>query len=79
MKVTGKPVPFQGEKRQFIPGYKLTGPCPNCGADYSRDFEDNYLSYPTINEAMEYDCYCHKCEHEWAVNIEIRLTVRLTK
>lgn len=79
MRITGKPIPFQGEKRQYIPGYTLIGKCPKCEADYSRDFEDHYLSYPTINEAIEYDCYCHKCEHEWVAKIKISMRVRLVK
>ncbi len=79
MKITRSRTAYGDEidvKRFYIPGTKLTGECPKCGAKVAIDFGNEYLSYPSANEDFVYTTYCHKCEHEWPLTL--RLDVKLS-
>ena len=60
-----------------MPGLKLEGTCPKCGAPYEWDFGDQYLSYPQANAPNEVTCYCGPCEHEWKVTLRLNVTLEL--
>lgn len=62
-------------KRFYVP-CTARGACPKCQAPFERDFEEHYLSYPTMNSVQIITLYCEKCEHEWGV--PMRLDVTLT-
>jgi hypothetical protein len=64
-------------KRCYLPGVSLEGTCPKCGAPYARDCEDDYLSYPTVNEPFKETCYCAKCQHEWKVTLRLTITLEV--
>jgi hypothetical protein len=61
--------------------------CPKCGAEVEKDFEEDYLSYPSFNTAEDVNFYCWVrnpdptaeddlgCGHEWTEQIILRLTV----
>lgn len=79
MKLTNPSKPFEIEdgKRFYIPGAKLEGECPGCGAPYTHDFGEQYLSYPKVNTSHKVGCYCDKCDHEWSVRIRVNLSLEL--
>ncbi len=77
MKITCNGDPFHVDvKRLYVPAV-LEGKCPKCDADYTSDFMDHYLSYPTANEPFERGCYCQECMHEWKVTLKLNLTLEV--
>jgi hypothetical protein len=80
VKITGKAKSFEtGEKRFFVPGVKIAGRCPKCGAKYNDDFAEAYLSYPPANKTFERTLYCldESCGHEWAVCMRLSISLDL--
>lgn len=66
-----------GDKRFYVPGHYLEGTCPKCGAEYERDFENDYLSYPRANTPINVDCYCQRdgCGYDWSVTLRLNITL----
>jgi hypothetical protein len=80
LKLTGTVGPFDTDVKRFgLPGVKLEGVCPKCQAPFSRDFTDQYLSYPRANETIQVGLYCGPCEHEWEVPMRLRVTLELVE
>ena len=78
MEIVGKCTKYESdEKRFYIPGCKIVGSCPSCGAKWESDFGNDYLSYPTINAPFMFYCYCPKCHHEWQEKIRVNITLEL--
>lgn len=63
----------EGQKRHYLPGWKLTWTCPACGNKNTRDLGDDYLSHPNIDAPTTETLTCYAelaheddgcCEHE---------------
>jgi endogenous inhibitor of DNA gyrase (YacG/DUF329 family) len=67
----GKVVGELHEKRFYFKG-KIKVKCPNCKATMQQNFEEDYLSYPSIGEEDTIGFCCDKCEKDW----EMPLTVK---
>lgn len=65
------------EKRFYMPGIALFDECPKCQAHTTRDFGDEYLSYPLVGDPFEHTMYCPKCEHEWEVRLILRVSLEV--
>lgn len=65
------------EKRLYLPGLQLEATCPVCGAPYSRDFGDDYLSYPKVGEPEDLTLYCRVCDHEWKIRAQLDVTLKI--
>jgi len=37
--------------------------CAHCGEEIEQDFEEDYLSYPTLNKEEEVGIYCDDSSH----------------
>lgn len=61
-------------KRLYLP-FALRGKCPSCGEAFERNFNNNYLSYPTLGEAEEVSLWCPGCDHEWSVSLVLDVTL----
>lgn len=66
-------------KRFCVPGTVLKTTCPKCGGAYKVDFDEDYLSYPTVGKPFKERFYCYAptddvggvCEHEWEVLLQL--------
>lgn len=64
------------DKSTYLPGIVIKSKCPNCGAPYTQDMSDNYLSHPKVGEPYELHGYCNSCDHEWPLgSVVLNLTV----
>lgn len=61
-------------KRFYLP-VVLEVQCPKCGSNATRDFGDEYLSYPFLNTEMNEYIICDECEHEFSLLIELKMFV----
>lgn len=77
MKITNTNRPMALDIKRFYAPFKLKHSCPKCGHDCGDYFEDNYISYPIINQAENIDFYCDECGHEWSGQIKIRVTAKV--
>ena len=78
MKIKNATEPFEiEEKRFYIPGASMDGKCPACGVAHVKDFGEDYLAYPMVNEPFDIDCYCSKCGHEWTERVILRVTLEM--
>ena len=66
--------PFEINVKRFYFPCEIKSQCPECGAHASRDFSNNYLSYPTVGKPENVYFWCD-CGHEWEPQIILRLTV----
>jgi len=49
--------------------------CPNgCG---SCEFGADYWSYPRVGQPSTIHMYCHECDAEWPVRLQIDVTARI--
>ena len=70
MKIDRLPAASIECKRLNIP-FKLTATCPECKQDVVQDFSgQDYLNYPKPG-IMDHTLYCHLCDHEWTVKLEL--------
>jgi len=74
----------EGQKRHYLPGWKLTWTCPACGNKATRDLGSDYLSHPNLDAptAETLTCYGENvddepCEHEVEVTLLIESTVKV--
>ncbi len=63
-----------GVKRFYMPGVLLSFNCRKCGKLMEKDYEQQYISFPTIGEQTEY-FYCHECdtEHKMPINLKVSI------
>lgn len=79
MKIEGNGKAFEIDVKRFYLPLKVTTKCPHCGREVTRNFEDYYLSYPTVNVPMDIN-FMHETddgndEHEWSVRAILRVTL----
>jgi hypothetical protein len=65
-------------KRLYLP-IIIEGKCPQCNAEYERDLNDAYLSYPKVNVPEPFTCWCLECRHEWQIVIQLNVSLELVK
>lgn len=78
--IIGTPEPIEDvTKRFYMPGVTIKDTCPNCGHVCQVDLGDHCIYYPTFNAPMKFSMYCCEdgCEHEWDIQIIIRVTTEL--
>lgn len=73
--------PYQGEldvKRLQLRGVRASMPCPKCGQVWDVECVDR-ISHPKANVegAVDLYGYCGSCEHEWEVNVTLRLVLEV--
>lgn len=90
-RIVGNESPIDIEvKRFYIPGVKVEGECPVCGAKCTHNFGDDYFSYPTANGKPEaVTIYCRACdeagrtieegEPHWTVKVVLKVSVEMAK
>ena len=76
-KITGTVVPFELDKRFYIPGIFIEDNCPNCGELNKTDLSDSYLSYPEVNTPYTEEFCCYNCECPWEVKVIVRVSLEL--
>lgn len=66
---------FEIEVKRFYLPLKMTVNCPHCNEEKNIDLSDDYLSYPTLNEAETiYQC-CDHCDKEFEFDLTLRMSV----
>lgn len=78
MKIESKPgvAKVIHEKRCYVP-VVLRGTCPACGGEFSRDFDDQYLSEPPCGVPFKEGMWCPRCDHEWTEMLQLDVTLRV--
>lgn len=66
MQIVGE-IPID-EKRFYIDA-KLTIECPRCHENMYRDFNNDYLAYPELNQKYNIHLYCDNCDNEYILPI----------
>lgn len=61
-------------KRFYLP-VEFEIKCPKCGTHLYDDFEQQYLSFPYINENEEGSVYCENCELHCTYPVKLQVTV----
>jgi hypothetical protein len=54
--------------KRFYPPCDIVVTCPECG--YINEIDD-YISFPNVNEVIEYGCWCPACSHEWSEEVKL--------
>ncbi len=49
--------------------------CPKCETLNEYDFNDNYLSYPTLNKPESIEIYCIGCEDYFSHNVTLKIAI----
>jgi hypothetical protein len=62
-------------KRFYLPGVKIQDECRKCGTTVVRNYETQYLNYPTANEAFDETLYCEHCDREWDVKLILNVSL----
>ena len=61
-------------KRFYFDG-KLEVDCPGCKSKMTRDFSDDYLSYPTFGDEQTWYFYCNECDDEFEMPGRLEATI----
>jgi len=61
-------------KRFYLP-IQVEINCPSCQAKLTKDFDDDYLSYPTTNKKEAVYIYCDDCDGEFEFDVTLRLSL----
>lgn len=64
-------------KRFYLPGTTISDICPKCQKRCEYDLGDHYLSYPSANETISFNCYCDDCNFDWSVAIKLHIFLSL--
>jgi hypothetical protein len=52
--------------------------CPCCKSNVERDFNSDYISYPTPGRKEDWYFYCDACDCEFEVPVQIDMDVTVT-
>ena len=81
MKITNRPGAFGIDVKRFHFPASITATCPECGEEVTKDYENEYLSYPAANVEDEITMYHYNedngDEHEWPVKVILKITLEL--
>jgi ribosomal protein S27E len=61
-------------KRMYLPA-KVQVKCHHCENILTYDFDEQYLSYPSIGVPEQCDVYCRDCENETFFNVTLEVTL----
>ncbi len=78
MNIEFRKEPFDVDVKRFYVPLTFTDKCPKCGVlDKVSYTNDQYLSYPTVNEPFLHTqyFYCNECDHEWESDCELTLVM----
>lgn len=70
-KIKGKISDSLEVKRFYFDGV-LEHPCPNCDSTMSRDFSQDYLSYPQVGVPEQTGLYCQACDKEYIFPMTVK-------
>lgn len=62
-------------KRFYLP-IKIERSCPGCNNECEVDLNDNYLSYPTVNQKEQICFYCNECDQEFGVDAILKISIQ---
>lgn len=65
--------------KRFCLPITVTYKCSHCGEGIERDFEQQYLSYPTTNQIMKESIYCEGCGEESFFDAVLKLSLEVSK
>lgn len=66
---------FQIEcKRLYLP-VEIKCKCPNCDKELIFDLDDDYLSYPELNEIEYLTTYCSECDDHYQIEVVLRMQI----
>lgn len=75
-KITSRATSFELDvKRFYLPGTKVSAPCPECKKTVTDDLGVSHLSYPHANKKFDHTLYCQSCSHEFVVGLVLRVTL----
>jgi len=74
VKITNANTSFQLDVKRFYFDSELEVDCPTCNEHCVKDFTQDYLSYPSVNEPMNVGVVC-KNDHEFEVPVRLRVTL----
>jgi ribosomal protein S27AE len=63
-------------KRLYLDA-KHKSKCPRCGHKVTKDFTDDYLSYPAVGKSEDVYMYCGRCEHEWVIKATLKMSLEI--
>lgn len=73
---TLKQAKFELDIKRFYFPFVVQGNCPKCGKFFKRDFNEDYISYPTVNEfaVVDFFHYDDESNTECEFELEMRLS-----
>lgn len=79
MKIKNKKEKFVLEIKRFYFPSKITWTCDRCNEENIMDFDEDYLSYPPVNEVFDLDLYCPNCDNEHVVKAKLSMKMDIEK
>ncbi len=58
MKIKMRKAPFDIDVKRFYLPAEIKARCPECGSEVVKDFDQDYLMYPTANKKFAVTIYC---------------------
>lgn len=79
-RITGTEPTYLDCKRVQLKGAFFERTCPECGHQMKDELVD-FIGYPKVNQPSNDILYgyCHKCDHEWEVWVQVDLRVRIVE
>lgn len=77
MNIVIKGKPNLDIKRMYLP-LEIDMECPYCGNKYRHDFEEQYLSYPNINEEEDNEVECEECENTYSFGTTLIISMDIS-
>ncbi len=66
---------FEVQVKRFYLPIEVEITCPYCQEKQKKDFEDDYLSYPTANQKEKIYVCCDNCDEEFEFDVILRLAL----
>ena len=66
---------FEINVKRFCLPVKIEVGCPNCKTVCEQDFEDQYFSYPFLNDTIEKVICCGECDSEFLVDVKLEMNL----
>lgn len=68
---------FELDVKRFYFPFILKRKCPVCGYLNEYNFENEYLSYPVLNNKKPVWFCCYECDHEFSVGVMLKLSLEI--